>query len=110
MRETLVPGVSLSGVASMTLSARPTAAPYIRSARVAGVVGSHRVAPSLWALMAPTSGSPNYLDDTVSKIDVSTNTVTATVAVGDRPTGVAFDGSNIWVANSGDDTVSKIVP
>jgi YVTN family beta-propeller protein len=49
-------------------------------------------------------------DDTVSKIDVSTNTVTATVAVGDYPRGVAFDGSNIWVANDGDDAVSKIVP
>jgi YVTN family beta-propeller protein len=49
-------------------------------------------------------------DDTVSKIDVSTNTVTATVAVGYYPYGVGFDGFNIWVANLLDDTVSKIVP
>ena len=34
----------------------------------------------------------------------------ATVTVGDGPNGVGFDGSNIWVANSGDDTASKIVP
>ena len=52
----------------------------------------------------------NYGDGTVSKIDVSTNTVTATVTVGDQPYGVGFDGSNIWVTNLGDGTVSKIVP
>ena len=52
----------------------------------------------------------NLLDGTVSKIDVSTNTVTATVTVGDGPYGVGFDGSNIWVANYNDGTVSKIVP
>jgi DNA-binding beta-propeller fold protein YncE len=40
----------------------------------------------------------------------SQNTVTATVTVGDAPYGVAFDGSNIWVSNYSDDTVSKIVP
>lgn len=28
-------------------------------------------------------------------------------AVGDGPCSVAFDGSNIWVANSGNNTVSK---
>ncbi len=48
--------------------------------------------------------------ESVSKIDVSTNTVTATVTVGDGPDGVGFDGSNIWVANFGDGTGSKIVP
>jgi YVTN family beta-propeller protein len=52
----------------------------------------------------------NAVDGTVSKVDVSTNTVTATVTVGDAPFGVGFDGSNIWVANTGDATVSKIVP
>ena len=33
-----------------------------------------------------------------------------TVTVGAKPYGVAFDGSNIWVANYSDNTVSKIVP
>ena len=32
-----------------------------------------------------------------------------TVGVGDDPTGVAFDGTHIWVTNYNDDTVSKIV-
>jgi hypothetical protein len=29
-------------------------------------------------------------------------------AVGNAPTGIAFDGANIWVANSGDNTVTKL--
>jgi YVTN family beta-propeller protein len=45
---------------------------------------------------------------TVSKINPTTNTVTATVTVGTNPEGVAFDGTNIWVANYGSNTVSKI--
>ena len=52
----------------------------------------------------------NSGDGTVSKVDVSTNTVTATVTVGNWPHGVGFDGSNIWVSNLRDGTVSKIVP
>jgi DNA-binding beta-propeller fold protein YncE len=31
-----------------------------------------------------------------------------TFAVGTQPFGLAFDGANIWVANAGDDTVSKL--
>ena len=31
-----------------------------------------------------------------------------TFAVGSFPLGVAFDGANIWVANNGSDTVSKL--
>ncbi len=30
--------------------------------------------------------------------------------VGDRPTGIAFDGESIWVANFGSDTVSRVDP
>jgi DNA-binding beta-propeller fold protein YncE len=28
--------------------------------------------------------------------------------VGNKPTGIAFDGVNIWVANNADDTLSKL--
>ena len=38
------------------------------------------------------------------------NKPTATVPVGTYPWGVAFDGTNIWVANSDSGTVSKIDP
>ena len=55
----------------------------------------------------------NQGSGTVSKINPSTNTVTATVTVGSfgsGPSGVAFDGTNIWVTNRGSGTVSKINP
>ncbi len=52
----------------------------------------------------------NYNDDTVSIINTATNTVEATVDVGDRPYGVAVNpaGTKVYVANSGSDTVSVI--
>ena len=46
----------------------------------------------------------------MSKIDPVTNTVTATIAAGDDPGSVVFDGDNIWVANEQSGTVSRIVP
>jgi YVTN family beta-propeller protein len=57
---------------------------------------------SIWAV--------NYRVGTVSKINPTTNTVTATVTVGRFPHGVAFDGTSIWVTNNGSGTVSKINP
>ena len=45
---------------------------------------------------------------TVSKIVAATGAVAATIGVGDGPQGVAFDGTYIWVANGGDEAVSKI--
>lgn len=49
-------------------------------------------------------------DDIVSVINVSTNAVTATVPVGDRPDGLALtpDGAEVIVANHNDDTISVI--
>jgi DNA-binding beta-propeller fold protein YncE len=44
----------------------------------------------------------------VSKIDPIANNVIATVAVGSRPNGIVFDGTNIWVANTGQNFLSKI--
>jgi DNA-binding beta-propeller fold protein YncE len=31
-----------------------------------------------------------------------------TFTVGNSPTGIAFDGANMWIANRGDGTVSKL--
>ena len=49
-------------------------------------------------------------NSTVSVIDEATGTVTATIAVGDLPSGVAVDPTNgtVFVTNSGDNTVSVI--
>jgi len=50
------------------------------------------------------------LDDTLSVIDTSTNTVIDTVTVGHRPDSVAVspDGTTVYTANSLDDTLSVI--
>ncbi|MFI5715719.1 serine/threonine-protein kinase [Nocardia sp. NPDC051750] len=52
----------------------------------------------------------NFGDNTVSAIDITTDTVTATVPVGLSPHGVAVDPGNrtAYVVNYGDDTVSVI--
>jgi DNA-binding beta-propeller fold protein YncE len=43
----------------------------------------------------------------VTKLRASDGANLGTFPVGAVPTGVAFDGANIWVANYGSDTVSK---
>src|SRR5882724_8400814 len=63
------------------------------------------------AALAQTRGYvTNGLDDTVSVIDVSTNSVIDTVSVGTRPLRVAVtpNGAFIYVANGLDNTVSVI--
>ncbi|KKG14163.1 hypothetical protein EO94_15715 [Methanosarcina sp. 2.H.T.1A.3] len=52
----------------------------------------------------------NNNDNTVSVIDTSTNTVTATVPVGDYPMGVAVNptGTKVYVANYNDNSISVI--
>ena len=48
--------------------------------------------------------------DSVSRIDPTTNTVQQTIAVGKGPTAIAVGGGFVWVANSLDGTVSQIDP
>ena len=52
----------------------------------------------------------NYGSDTVSKIDLATNTVAATIIVGDGPWGLAINplGTFAYVSNDLNGTVSKI--
>src|SRR5277367_1800084 len=45
---------------------------------------------------------------TVSVVDLPTMTVTANIATGLHPTGMAFDGENLLVANTYSDTISVI--
>ncbi|MFT4941369.1 MAG: YVTN family beta-propeller protein [Paraglaciecola sp.] len=65
---------------------------------------------------APFAYIPNTGDDTVSVIDIATNTVVDTIVVGANPIGVAWhpNGSRIYIANNGADgnnnTISVIDP
>ncbi len=62
------------------------------------------------AQAAPFAYITNDNSDNVSVIDTASNTVTATVGVGDGPFGVAVtpDGTRVYVANYGGGTVSVI--
>ncbi|MHB9098352.1 MAG: CFI-box-CTERM domain-containing protein, partial [Syntrophales bacterium] len=52
----------------------------------------------------------NFFDGTVSKIDLGTNTVAATIPVGSNPIGIVVspDGSKIYAVNNSSGTVSVI--
>ena len=60
--------------------------------------------------MAQTAYITNYNDNTVSVINVATNTVINTIKVSSNPYGVSAspDGSKVYVTNYGDSTVSVI--
>src|SRR5579864_1110103 len=68
------------------------------------------LAPSVAEASGPFAYITNSNDNTVSVVDTSSNTVTATVPVGVAPSGVAVtvDGTRVYVGNSFDGTVSVI--
>jgi YVTN family beta-propeller protein/predicted outer membrane repeat protein len=53
---------------------------------------------------------PNFGDGTLSIISTATNTVSQTVAVGSRPTGVVEVGGSVYVANLLSGTISVVDP
>ncbi len=77
--------------------------------RLALLLGVLVLSPVVWA-RAPQAYITNLNDNTVSVIDTASNTVTATVPVGNFPNGVAVtpDGAHVYVGNQGDGTVSVI--
>lgn len=50
----------------------------------------------------------DFNGDTVSAIRSGTNTVVATVQVGQKPRSLAYDGTSVWCANYNSGTVSRI--
>jgi YVTN family beta-propeller protein len=52
----------------------------------------------------------NQGDDTVQAIDGATGKTRHTVAVGDEPLALAWNGTSLWVANRGDGTLQEIDP
>ena len=55
-----------------------------------------------------TRRSPNLSSNAVTKLLTYNGILQGTFNVGDRPTGVAFDGVNIWVANRWSNSVIKL--
>ena len=54
---------------------------------------------------------PIQNDNTVTRIDPATGKVAgAAIPVGNRPSDVAVGGGAVWVANQGDDSVTRIAP
>ena len=49
----------------------------------------------------------NSSSDDVSKFRVNDGVTLGTFSVGRTPVAVAFDGINLWVANTGSDSLSK---
>jgi YVTN family beta-propeller protein len=77
--------------------------------RLALLLGVLVLSPVVWA-RAPQAYITNINDSTVSVIDTASNTVTATVPVGNFPNGVAVtpDGARVYVANIFGNSVSVI--
>ena len=59
---------------------------------------------------AQTAYIPNWGDNTLSVINITTNTVVDTIIVGSSPFGVSVssDGSKVYITNQDDNTVSVI--
>ena len=74
------------------------------------IVLVYLIIASLGRLSAQTAFIANYLDNTISVIDVSTAIVSSTINVGSAPYGVSVsqDGSKVFVTNANDSTVSVI--
>jgi YVTN family beta-propeller protein len=99
----------VSDVATTPPSA-PSAAPAPRRRRwialvaVAGVA----VAGAIVVAVSGGGGGPTVAPNAVAVIDAKTNRVVDQVPVGADPTDVSPAGRSVWVANTGDDTVSKV--
>lgn len=52
----------------------------------------------------------NYDANTVTRIDPTTNQITAVIDVGGGPVGLAAGAGSIWVANRGGESISRIDP
>src|SRR4029079_2305561 len=66
---------------------------------------------SVWVSQLPPSPRPDLPAASVARIDAASGEVTVpAIPVGSVPAGIAVDKRAVWVANEGDDTVSRIDP
>jgi DNA-binding beta-propeller fold protein YncE len=50
----------------------------------------------------------NYFGHSVTRLRASDGAAAGIFAVGDGPSGIVFDGLNVWVTNNGDDNVMAL--
>jgi virginiamycin B lyase len=66
--------------------------------------------PQGFCVGAGSFWATSLLNNTLSRIDPSTNAIAATIPVGLRPSDCCFDGTHIWTSNFNGGTVSKVDP
>jgi YVTN family beta-propeller protein len=66
--------------------------------------------PTLVPAVDSTIWVADHLADRVARIDASTGTILADIAVGDKPVSIAVGEGAVWVGNQSDGTVSRIDP
>ena len=107
-------GEAADNVIEPSLSGDGRFAAFVTTADLTGGGGAGAIENVFLArtgvVIVPLAWVTNTTSDTVSVIDTETNTVIATIPVGDGPMGVALtpDGTRAYVTNSNDDTVSVI--
>lgn len=81
---------------------------------IAAAVGALVLVPLAWLLTQDGSSDTPPISrvalNTVGVIDPDTNALVGQVRVGNAPVGVTVGEGSVWVANSGDGTVSRIDP
>jgi hypothetical protein len=59
-------------------------------------------------IQPPANGAPPVNPLKVALLKWYAANLTTSFKVGDNPYGIAFDGTNMWVSNNGDNTVTKL--
>jgi YVTN family beta-propeller protein len=77
---------------------------------VAGVAAASVLAGVLYTAFGPGGGEVSVAPNSVAAFNPATDQLTADLAVGVRPQGVAVGEGSVWVANTDDRTVSRLDP
>jgi len=106
-RQTRAMHVGKSVVVTISLCGLLNIVPYRADAQEQGAVAAvpHNAAPNT-SLSGVTSSTKN--PNQIAILHWYNANQTASIAVGNEPNGVAFDGTNIWVANAGGNNVTKL--
>jgi YVTN family beta-propeller protein len=97
-------------------SPRPSLAPArkrVRGGALIALAGALLLA-ALAAVAVKLAGSAQSIvrvtPNSVAAIDIGSDRVVDVIPVGDQPSGIAFGSGSLWVANLGDQTISRVDP